>query len=113
MGHNYSSTYGELTLEPMEGDMVEDRVFGDFSSRDSNAASTSESPKAAGAKPKNATATGSVRKPAGKANFLTDDRSNPDRRRADRRLTARLTGDRRKSQSRRDRTNAWEQEFRA
>jgi hypothetical protein len=117
MGHNYSSTYGELTLEPMEGDTLGDRIFGDFSSRDRNpsadAASTSESCKAVGAKPQNATDSGSVRKPAGKANFLTDDRANPDRRCADRRSTVRLTGDRRESQSRRDKTNAWEQEFRA
>lgn len=78
----------ELSLEPME--IKEEPVSDDSSLRDRrqyvDVAANSADQVKAGARP---------RKPAGKANFLRDDRKNSERRSTDRRKSFRLTGDRR------------------
>jgi hypothetical protein len=93
----------ELTLQPME--IKEERISGDFSSRDQlqhvDIAANSAEP---------APSDGAQRKPTGKASFLSDDRKSPERRSRERRKTARLTGDRRGTLSRRAAKNPWTRE---
>jgi hypothetical protein len=105
MSHYSDNAYnkdaaGELTLQPRE--IKEEPVSGAVSSRDRrqhvDIAANSAGPE---------TATGVGRKPAGKANFLTDDRQNSERRNRERRKNARLTGDRRGTLTRRAVKNPW------
>ena len=118
MSHYDNSTYGELSLEPMEMEMetdaIEDRLFRDFSSRDKRRpiqATTAEPEGQAASNISEHSATrDSLRKPAGKANFFTDDRRIPDRRVTDRRRSVRLTGDRRLDSSRRAQIDPWDPE---
>jgi hypothetical protein len=113
MSRSYiSSTIEELTLVPMEKPEG-DRLFGDFASRDRGSRPQEaaeklllqpvETAKPAAETPK--------RKPAGKANFLTDDRRTPDRRVADRRNNSRLTGDRRSPFGRRFKRTDWDEQL--
>ncbi len=117
MSHSYSGRYSELTLEPMEIADKKKTLFGDFSCRDRKAlGKVTKSGRACRAvfnRQQQASAGSARKKPAGKANFLTDDRRSPDRRKASRRNTVRLTGDRRADENRRAKTDPWDQEFRA
>ena len=118
MAHDYVSSTNELSLEPMEIEIHEDRVFGDFSSRDrkpkGRAARAQKVSQAEATESQKSESNGKGKKmPAGKANFFMDDRSKPDRRKADRRSWVRLTGDRRAGFSRRGRTDPWDKAFRS
>ena len=106
---------GFLTLEPLEGEFSENRVFGDFSSRDRNSpASKKKENDAAVAKSiieKIKTPAREGEKPSGQAVFDLENRKT-DRRKNQRRAVSRLAKDRRSGIDRRGRICPWAKEFR-
>ena len=112
MSHNHSNSHGELSLEPMEHEIDQDPLFGNFASRDRGSPASRKKAEASLydvidlVEPVPAKA--QARKPTGKANFLTDDRKVEDRRKSARRSVVRLTGDRRKHDERRSLADPWD-----
>ena len=116
MNQPKARSFEELALEPMEVDLRENRLFGDFSSRDRGSFTANQRAEEIQRQREAQAAANAPEEPAkpatsGKANFCTDDRRVPDRRVASRRAVSRLTGDRRSGGDRRAKTDAWGREL--